>query len=347
MMLIELIEQSKVVDMGADLFVARDVCPVCAHDQPATLFSAPYTDPRVRGHVMSHYRDQGTVNYSLLEGIDFTIFKCSGCSLIYQRMAPTGGMLDVLYNQFIDPEQLKRKELARLTLDNFTEVGRRLGDLFRTIGKEPKDITLLDYGFGYGRWARVAAAMGAQVFATEITPEKIAFARSIGVAILNENDLPNHRFDVVHAEQIFEHLANPADVFDMLAQCVADGGVFKIAVPKQGRIEHLLKTRGFIDYSPFARGFKGGMSDYQTVIPLEHVNSFRRKPIEVLASRADLIVRTGGFGARHLDLDLGSIGAIMSTTRQWATRVAKDLYNHIGPGVGDNSCYLLSHRGER
>lgn len=339
-----LIEHSKLADMGGDLFVARDACPVCARADPATLFSAPYSDPRVHAHVMSHYCDQGTVNYALLGGIDFTIFKCGGCSLIYQRMAPTGRMLDVLYNQFIDPERLKRRELDRLTLDNFTEVGRRLGDLFGTIGKEPKDITLLDYGFGYGRWARVAAAMGARVYATEITPEKIAFARSIGVAILDESDLPNHRFDVVHAEQVFEHLADPASVFDMLAKCVAAGGVFKIAAPKQGRIEHLLKTRGFIDYSPFARGFKGGMNDYQTIIPLEHVNSFCRKPIEVLAARGNFIVRTGGFGARHVDLDLGSIGALTSSARQWATRVAKDLYNHIGPGVRDNSCYLLYHR---
>jgi hypothetical protein len=338
--------QPNVPASSGALFVERKACPVCCSARLATLFSAPYTDRRVRGHVMSHYRNQGTVSYDMLEGVDFTVYKCFECDLVFQKMVPTGQMLDIVYNQFIDPEKLRISELARLTTDNFMEIARRLSDLSKTIEKEPKDIILLDYGFGYGRWARVAVGMGARVFATEITPEKMAFARSIGVEILTEDELPNFRFDVVHTEQVFEHLTYPAETFMLLSSCVAERGVFKIAVPQQGRIENLLKKQGFIDYSPYEFGFKRGQKDFTTIGPLEHINSFCRKPIEHMARRAGFVVRTGGFGSHHVDLDFSSFRSFVASCRAWNLRLAKDLYVRVGPGRRDNSCYLLYPSGQ-
>jgi 2-polyprenyl-3-methyl-5-hydroxy-6-metoxy-1,4-benzoquinol methylase len=322
-------------------FLDRSSCPICNSKNLRTLFNAPYSDRKVHAHVASHYEHQGTVDYNLLKDINFTVVKCRHCALIYQRMAPTGPMLGILYGTFIDADRLKIAELSTLTIDNFTEVSFRLIDLFRTIGKEPHEISMLDFGFGYGRWARVAVGMGVKVYATEVTPEKIEFAQSIGVEILSEAQLSHYQFDVIHAEQIFEHLAEPVKVFDLLSKCLRPGGVFKISVPKQGRIESLLKRHGMIDYSPYARGFKGGMADYQSLIPLEHVNVFRRSSIDFLAQRNNFVVRRSGYGGRHVNLDVGSLRALYATGKQWGIRIAKDLYNHIGPGRTDHSCYLL------
>jgi transcription elongation factor Elf1 len=145
----------------ADLFVERTVCPICASAKLSTLFSAPYTNANVRSFIASHYRHQGIVNYDLLKDVKHTVHECARCALIFQRMIPTIAMLDIVYNQFIDQTKLKRLEWSKLSTDNFREVGRRLGDLFGRIGKEPRDIRMLDFGFGYGRYARVALAMGA------------------------------------------------------------------------------------------------------------------------------------------------------------------------------------------
>jgi SAM-dependent methyltransferase len=326
---------------AADLFLERTVCPICASAKLYTLFSAPYTNANVRSFIASHYRNQGIVNYDLLKDVQYTVHECASCALIFQRMIPTSAMLDIVYNQFIDQAKLKQLELSKLSTDNFREVGRRLGDLFGRIGKEPRDIRMLDFGFGYGRYARVALAMGAQVFATEISPEKIAFARSIGVIVLPENDLLNHRFDVVHTEQVFEHLTDPLDTFDILSQCVARDGVFKIAVPKQGRIRQLLHKNGLIDWSPFEFDYKRSMVDYSTIVPLEHINSFGRKSIEYLAKRGNFSIEIGSFGSQHLDIDVGSVRLLATSCRQWGVRLAKDLYVRCGPGVHDNSYYLL------
>ncbi|WP_414475471.1 class I SAM-dependent methyltransferase [Microvirga sp. M2] len=308
----------------------------------STLFSAPYSDPRLRSLLLSHYRTQGTVSFDLLEGVDYTIQECSECSLIFQKMAPINEMLAVLYDQFIDPKRLKELELSRLTLENFREIGRRLSDLFETIGKQPRDIRMLDFGFGYGRWARVAVAMGAEVFATEISPDKIAFAQSIGVKIITQSELPSFRFDVVHTEQVFEHLADPRGVFAELAACLAEGGVFKMAMPKQGRIRKLLRKHGMIDWSPYEEGYKRReYTDYSTIIPLEHVNSFSLKAVAALARGEGLRAEVGRFGSRHLDIDLGSFRAAAKSSRDWGMRLLKDIYVTVGPGKQDSGYYML------
>lgn len=327
------------------LFVARERCPVCRGGHLATLYEAPYDSPAIRRHVDSHYRRQGTVDHALLRGVDFTILECRDCATIFQKMVPTPLMMHHLYDRFIDPEKLKAYEQSRLTLDNHHDVASRLASLLVRIGKEPRDATLLDFGFGYGRWARVAVGMGMQVFATEISPEKIAFARSIGVTILDEAELARRRFDIVHTEQVFEHLTDPAAVFALLAQCVAPGGVLKLAMPRQGRIRQLIRRHGFIDWSPYERDFRcGAFNDYNAMLPLEHLNAFRRTSVEALARRHGMVVETGSYGGHALFLDLANRGRFLASARHAARRLLKDLYVRLGPGRADTGSYVLARR---
>jgi SAM-dependent methyltransferase len=294
------------------------------------------------GHILSHYRNQGVVRQELLEGIDYTVQECLDCALIFQKMVPEGEMLGIIYDGFVDQEKLRQNELSQLTTDNFRFVARRLTDLFALVGKAPRDISLLDFGFGYGRWARVAVGMGARVCATEISPEKIAFAQSIGVRIISEQELPGHRFDIIHTEQVFEHLTQPLEVFDKLVPCIAANGVFKIGVPRQGRIRELLRTRGFIDWSPYEFDLKSGrLNDYNTILPLEHLNSYSTKAIQHLARRGGLRLRNGPYGSRHLDLDLGSPRSFAASCRDWSMRLLKELYVATGPGLKETGYYLL------
>jgi SAM-dependent methyltransferase len=262
--------------------------------------------------------------------------------LIYQKMVPTSAMMHHLYDRFIDPEKLKAYEHARLTLDGHLDVAIRLASLLVRIGKEPKDATLLDFGFGYGRWARVAVGMGMQVFATEISPEKIAFARSIGVRILDEAEVTRRQFDIVHTEQVFEHLTHPAEVFAMLARCVGPGGLLKLAMPRQGRIRHLIRRHGFIDWSPYERDFTcGAYNDYNAMLPLEHLNAFCRKSVEALAQRHGMVVETGRYGGGVLVLDTANRGRFLASAKQSIRRLLKDLYVRLGTGRADTGCYVL------
>lgn len=329
-------------DEETPLFLRRTACPVCGARDTTVLYSAPYTEPPVRDHVLSHYRKQGTVSFERLEGVDFTVRDCGGCGLIFQEMAPEGDMLRTVYDEFIDPDRLREHEEARLTPEGFADVARRLRDLFEMTGRPATELRMLDYGFGYGRWARVAVAMGAKVFATEISPEKIAYAQSIGVGIVREDDLAPGSFDIVHAEQVFEHLSRPRETFARLAASLAPGGLFKFAVPRQGNVRRLLAKHGMIDWSPFEFDFsRRGYNAYNAVLPLEHVNSFTRKSVERLAGENGLSVDQGRYGGRHVDIDLAHP---VASLRAWGVRLAKDLFVRTPNGRRDSGYYVLRRR---
>jgi hypothetical protein len=71
------------------------------------------------------------------------------------------------------------------------------------------------------------------------------------------------------------------------------------------------------------------------------VNTFSRKSIEHLATGERFRVRASGFGSQHLDLDFGSAKLLKASVRSWGVRLAKDLYNHVGLGIGDSSSYTM------
>jgi 2-polyprenyl-3-methyl-5-hydroxy-6-metoxy-1,4-benzoquinol methylase len=280
-----------------DNFLSREDCPVCSSRRHEILFSGPLTSPPVRNFIESHYRHQeGQLNWNKLNGVDYILCDCLECGLIYQRHIPSVGMLHEIYDVMIGPAFLQKLELRRLTVDNFEQIAGELDVLFRIIGKHPADTQFLDFGFGHGRWARVAVAMGANVFATELSPEKIAYANRIGVTIIDDDAISGMRFDIIHAEQVFEHLTHPREDFKRLAGALAPGGIMKVAVPPQQNIRRLLKTHGMIDWSPGEdqwnpRGTKKRQSRYSCYVciqPLEHLNAYSSKAMDLLAKENNL-----------------------------------------------------------
>lgn len=279
-----------------DSLLCRPACPICNSPRHQVLFSSPYTSYPVRNFIESHYGNQGGwLNWNKLEGKDFVLCDCLDCGLIYQKYIPNEATLHEIYDVMIGPKFLYELELASLTVDNFEKIAGELDVLFRIFWKHPAQTRFLDFGFGYGRWARVAVAMGATVFATEISPEKISYANRIGVTIMDDNALADMQFDIVHAEQVFEHLTFPRQDFKRLAQTLAPQGIMKVAVPPQRNIRRLLKANGMIDWSPGAdhwnprttRG-RSRYSGYVCIEPLEHLNAYSQKAMQSLARENNL-----------------------------------------------------------
>lgn len=282
--------------MMTNYFYERKSCPVCGSAGHQSLFSCPMTEDPVRAFIKSHYQKQGNVDFSFLEGIDYTLLECENCELIYQRHAPTIVMLDIIYNKMVDQSFFRELTTRNMTIQGFEGIAGEFSVLMSLTGKNPADTQILDYGLGFGRWARVAAAMGAKVFATEISPEKIAYAKKIGVEIIDDGALENLRFDLVHTEQVFEHLTEPAAEFGRLANALKPGGLLKMAVPPRGRIKSLIASQGMIDWSPQERLWESRgtwtkaskYDDYICVLPLEHLNAFSPLSVKYLAHQSGL-----------------------------------------------------------
>src|SRR5579872_1235569 len=181
-----------------DYFVERSNCPVCTSAKSTVLYCSPMAENPIRGFFERHYKNQGTIDWKYFVGTDYVLCDCAECGLIYQRYAPRENLLRYLYNDLISQSVLDEIETDRLTIDNFEKIAGELTSLFRLLGKHPTKIRFLDYGFGHARWARIAKAMGAKVFGTELSPEKIALARSLGIEVVPDDALVGMQFDLVH-----------------------------------------------------------------------------------------------------------------------------------------------------
>jgi len=136
----------------------------------------------------------------------------------------------------------------------------------------PGSIDVLDFGMGWGEWASMAMAFGCRVCGAELSVERQKYARSIGIEVVDWDEIPRRRFHFINTEQVFEHLVEPAVVLRHLANSLADNGILRISVPdSRSAIREVEKKRSF---GALAKEHVG------PIHPLEHINSFEPHTLE-------------------------------------------------------------------
>jgi SAM-dependent methyltransferase len=312
-------------------FEARPHCPVCRGGDTLRLYAAPYREEPVRSLVASNYAEQGIVDWPLLEDAEFVVERCRRCDLVYQSNVPNDALLEVIYTRMIGADALDRSETALLTLDNFQRVAGEFSALFERLGKPPAQIRMLDFGMGHGRWARVARAMGATVYATEIGDEKKRLGRSLGIEMIEDGEIDGMEFDLIHTEQVMEHLVHPGRDFARLARALRQGGVLKIAIPYRGRLDSLLPKQGMPLVALYAAGgaraMPGDMEAFAAVQPLEHLNAFSRETIAWLSAASGLQI-VAETRRRSISVDTGGPAAIARGAKRLGIELAKTAMRH-------------------
>jgi SAM-dependent methyltransferase len=119
-----------------------------------------------------------------------------------------------------------RVELARV--ERFVPSGRRL----------------LDFGCWVGFLASEASARGWEVVGVEPSRWAAERARSRGVEVVDEADLPAGAFSVVTMGDVIEHLPDPGATLDRVAAWLEPGGMVWMATPDAGsRVARVLGRR--------------------------------------------------------------------------------------------------------
>lgn len=307
-------------------FTPRAACPVCGGTDTVRIYSARYDEDPVRALVQSNFGRQGVIDWPLLAGVPFEVDKCRTCDVLFQVQVPNDAMLGVIYTQMISPAFLDEYERGLLTLDQFHRIAGEFTVLFEMIGKHPADITMLDFGVGQGRWARVARAMGATVYVTEIGDDKKRLARTLGLEVIEDEDIDTMTFDLVHTEQVLEHLVHPGRDFARLARAVAPGGLFKAAIPYRGKLEQLLQTKGLPTEAMFATGgakaIPGETEAFAAIQPLEHLNAFSETTIAWLAERSGLTT-VSDVRRRSISVETGGAVALLQGVKKVGVELVK------------------------
>lgn len=263
-------------------FVTRACCPVCGATDAPTLFSRPYAEPRLRLALERFYADVGHIDTAALLGADYVLQGCARCGLVYQRDVPDDFLLGKLYEEWISPTRAFERFHAQVTPVRQAEIARDVAISLALIRRPPSPRRTLDYGCGWGEWGRTTIAAGAETWGTELSASRRAACERAGIRVVADAALPDGYFDLINADQVFEHLPAPAVTLALLTSKLSASGVIRIAVPNGWRIARALAAFD----RELQRPRLGGLNP---VAPLEHLNAFTTRSLVALAGTCGLV----------------------------------------------------------
>lgn len=277
-------------------FIKRTSCPVCGSQKAESLFTCGYTEPPVWDYLSRYYGEQGFIEKQLLEGAEYELVECKECKLVYQRFIGDDFLLTKLYTDWINPERALSSDRKRWQLFYYERHAQEIMMFIRYFGKAPADLSFFDFGLGWCEWCFMARGFGVNVSGTELSKDKIEFAKQNGIDVIPFDEIPNHKFDLIHTEQVFEHIAQPYEVMSHLSKALKPGGLLKLSVPWGNDVRGLLRR---IDWNAPQDAEWSPMS----VAPLEHVNTYPTSTLKALGRRAGLEPIRIGVGVLILDFN--------------------------------------------
>jgi 2-polyprenyl-3-methyl-5-hydroxy-6-metoxy-1,4-benzoquinol methylase len=270
-------------------FERRKECPACASDIFRTLYQSQYDEPPVKEYLIDFYSPQGMVEFEYLSGATYILCECNVCGLIFQRDIPNETLMERLYEHWIDPKKVFSQHHKKVfsqhqkkdDLGYYSFYAQEIMQIISYFGREPSSLCFFDFGMGWGKWALMAKAFGCDSFGTELSLERVEYARSNGIKVIKWDEIPQHRFDFINTEQVFEHIPEPLQTLRYLKTALKSNGILKVSVPTANNIHRRLKKMDW-------KAPKGSKNSLNPVAPLEHINCFRRASLVKMASEAEM-----------------------------------------------------------
>jgi 2-polyprenyl-3-methyl-5-hydroxy-6-metoxy-1,4-benzoquinol methylase len=206
------------------------------------------------------------------------IVECDYCCHHWYRRQPSAHQLSQMYACGIP---LQSTVVARKpTSAMLAEMTR----LYRASGSNTP--TLLDFGSGYGRWARAASRVGFRVFAFEPSEERGSERASEFTLVHQLSAIEGEIFDVVNLEQVLEHVPDPLTVLKTIKEYCHSNAIIRIRVPN---IDKPPEGPDLWEKWPYS-----GVPAHQvhSMAPFEHLHGFTPKSLRTLALRAGFRVGT-------------------------------------------------------
>ncbi|MGZ4723363.1 MAG: class I SAM-dependent methyltransferase [Ilumatobacteraceae bacterium] len=314
--------------MSRDNFVERSTCPTCGSNRLVQRYSAPYGEDPVRQYLLDFYGAQGSADIAAVNGADYRLNECSRCGLVFQRFAPNPELLEAVYERWIDPAYVFEHEHRGYWLEAFMGLSREIEMIISYLGRAPRDLSFLDVGMGWGEWVFMAAAYGCNVAGTELSATRRAYVRGRGIEVIDEAALAGRTFDFINTEQVFEHLVDPLGVLKGLVPLLGTEGILKISVPDGADIDRLIALADWA--AP-----KFTADSLNVVAPLEHLNCFTGRSLDVMAEtvglrRIGIAPKTRPLGDRSIKELVGPVYQAVAAARNRGPRPTYAFYAPAG-----------------
>ena len=227
------------------------------------------------------YSSQGEIEFDYLKGANYSLAECQGCNLIFQEEILNDDLMERLYEHWIDPEKAFTRHQKQDGLDYYLYYAQEIMQLIAYFNEVPSSLSFFDFSMGWGKWAQMARAFGCTSYGSELSRQRIDYAKSNGINIVAWDEIPRHHFHFINTEQVFEHIPDPLDTLIYLKKGLKSDGILKISVPTANDMKRRLRIMDW-------RAAKGSRNSLNPVAPLEHINFFRRKSLLKMAAIAGM-----------------------------------------------------------
>jgi SAM-dependent methyltransferase len=180
-------------------------------------------DKRARFILYSNRKYSGLLTGWLSE-IEPVVMHCESCGHCWYKDQPSDHQLSLMYaagNRLHPDIQMTREPSHKLL-----EEMKRLRALVNQATP-----SYLDYGSGFGRWARAASQVGFDVCAFEPSQSRGAEENAPFTLVHNINELNGKTFDVINLEQVLEHISDPLEVLIGIRAFCSKKSIVRVTVP--------------------------------------------------------------------------------------------------------------------
>jgi len=244
-------------------------CPACG-SEGADVVAQLDAARRERFLAYSEIKYGGLLN-DWIDEIAPIILRCKQCGHCWYKYHPGPEKLGLMYAS-------GRRLLPNVPMSREPSVHMH-GEMLklRRLVKASGSPSLLDYGSGYGRWARAAVVAGFKVTAFEPSAERGA-EHQVPFEIVHTLDaIRGQHFAAIHLEQVLEHVAAPLTVLRDIKAFCDSATIIRITVPNIFRAHEGAAIWGKWPYD--------GISTH-TMAPFEHLHGFTPRSLDCLLRRA-------------------------------------------------------------
>jgi len=249
----------------------RNSCPACEETKIKKIFSLPYNSKKMISFLETYYK--GLIPIYELDGFKYQLIECKNCSLIYQEQIPDKKFSQELYENYIDKEDSLLKK-SSYEQKYYKKLHYEINLIKGILKKKNKEISILDYGAGWGFWLKFFKKNNFNVCAYEVSETRINFLKKNNIQLISDITNTNTKFDFIYSEETFEHIANPKETLINLSKILKVGGFIMLRFPSS----FLFKYRLNDSYKPTT----------DCAHPLEHINLLKRKSFEKMMIGSDL-----------------------------------------------------------
>jgi hypothetical protein len=267
-----------------DFFIRRSFCPGCRSADVRTLKTCSFTESPLKEYLLDLYKDLGPgIVLEFLDGSEFILDECSNCGLVYQNQVPNSLLLKKIYDEWIDPKIVHEMYKKNRRASYFLWLAQETTRVLEYLDQPPASISFLDFGMGLGNWCMIAKGFGCDVYGMDLADTRMDRARELGIKSVFWEELGNHKFDFINAEQVFEHLIDPLETLIMLKNSLKPEGIIRINVPPGWDVKRRLDIWNW-------QAQTHDPDWLNMVSPLQHVNCYNYNALSTMGVVAGLSV---------------------------------------------------------